>query len=217
MYLIKSPFILSKLTGNSIVWEMPKGEKLIYLTFDDGPIPEITPTVLNILSDFQAKASFFCVGENIQKYPHLLDEILKNGHSVGCHTFNHLNGWKTSKNDYIENIKKCETYMHTHLFRPPYGKASPAQIDLIKDKYFTILWSVLSGDFDQKISGEQCLQNVINNTNDGSIVVFHDSIKAKERLLFALPRFIEHFLSKGFRFESIQHEKLLGIRQENNK
>jgi len=209
LYFIKSPYLLRKITGKSIIWEMPKGEKQIFLTFDDGPVPEITPDVLKLLSEFQVKVTFFCVGENLQKYPYLLDQILENGHSVGCHTFNHLNGWKTSNKDYIENIRKCESFVQTRLFRPPYGKVTPAEINLLKDRYFTVLWTVLSGDFDQKITGEQCLQNVVNNTKDGSIVVFHDSIKAKERVMHALPRFIEHFLAKGFSFESINQDTLL--------
>lgn len=213
MYFIKSPYILSKLTGKTVFWEMPKGKNRIFLTFDDGPIPEITPDVLKILSHYKVKATFFCVGDNIRKYPQILQQIIENGHSIGCHSFNHLNGWKTPKEEYIENVNKCEEYLNTNLFRPPYGKATPAQINLLKEKYFTVLWSVLSGDFDTKITGEQCLQNVIQNTFDGSIVVFHDSIKAKERLIYALPMFIEHFLAKGFSFESINHEELMEIKQ----
>ncbi|NVN94679.1 MAG: polysaccharide deacetylase family protein [Bacteroidetes bacterium] len=209
MYFIKSPYILSKLTGKTVIWEMQKGKNRIFLTFDDGPIPEITPDVLKILSDYNIKATFFCVGDNIRKHPDILQQIIENGHSIGCHTFHHLNGWKTTKVEYIENVKKFEGYLQTNLFRPPYGKASPAQINLLKEKYFTILWSVLSGDFDTKITGEQCLQNVIQNTVDGSIVVFHDSIKAKERLMYALPRFIEHFLKLGYNFEAIKYEELM--------
>lgn len=193
---------------------MPEGKKRIFLTFDDGPIPEITPSILQLLTDYQIKATFFCVGENIQKYPHIFEQILNEGHEVGCHTFNHLNGWKTPKEEYIQNISKCNNYIQTNLFRPPYGKATPAQIELIKEDYFTILWSVLSGDFDISISGEQCLQNVINNTEDGSIVVFHDNIKAKNRLMFALPRFIEYFLSQGFAFESIKYDELIETRDK---
>ena len=116
MYFIKSPYILSKLTGKTVFWEMPKGKNRIFLTFDDGPIPEITPDVLKILSDYKVKATFFCVGDNIRKYPHILQQIIENGHSVGCHTFNHLNGWKTSKEEYIENVNKCEKYLKTNLF-----------------------------------------------------------------------------------------------------
>ena len=191
---------------------MPEGRKRIFLTFDDGPVPEITPDVLQLLSDYQIKATFFCVGENIQKYPYIFEQILKKGHSVGCHTYNHLNGWKTPKDEYIQNIAKCNNFIQTKLFRPPYGKATPAQIELLKSNYFTILWSVLSGDFDTGITGEQCLQNAVNNTVDGSIVVFHDSIKAKERLMYALPKFIEHFLAQGFKFETIMHDELKEIK-----
>jgi len=215
LYFIKSPYLLRKITGKSIIWKMPEGGKRIFLTFDDGPVPEVTPDVLQILDDYNIKATFFCVGENVQKYPHLLVKILAKGHSIGCHTFNHLNGWKTANNVYIENISKCEAFSKTSLFRPPYGKITLNQINRLKNQYFTILWTVLSGDFDKKISGEQCLKNVVNNTSDGSIVVFHDSIKAKERLMYTLPRFIDDFMAKGYTFESIKIEELL--KNQSNK
>lgn len=212
MYLIKTPYILSKLTGKSIIWHLPKGKKRIFITFDDGPIPEITTEILRILNVYKVKSTFFCVGENVMKHPDIYNDIIENGHSIGIHTFNHINGWKTPKEIYLDNIKKSETFIKTNLFRPPYGKITISQINRIKTKYFTILWSVLSGDFDRSISGEQCLLNVVNNTDDGSIVVFHDSIKAKERVLYALPGFIEHFQNLGFTFESITNEILLEYR-----
>lgn len=184
---------------------MPKGNKSIYLTFDDGPVPEITPSVLKILSDFNIKATFFCVGENIQKHTDVFNQILEQGHSVGNHTYNHINGWKTPKNEYIENILKSESFLHTKLFRPPYGKITPAEKKLLKKNYRIILWTILSGDFDAKTSKEQCLENVLKYTNEGAIVVFHDSIKSKEKLLYALPKFIEHFQAKGYNFEKISY------------
>ncbi|MCX6232159.1 MAG: polysaccharide deacetylase family protein [Bacteroidetes bacterium] len=205
MYLVKSPNILRKIYGKSLCWEMPKGNKSIYLTFDDGPVPEITPSVLKILSDFNIKATFFCVGENIQKHTDVFNQILEQGHSVGNHTYNHINGWKTPKNEYIENILKSESFLHTKLFRPPYGKITPAEKKLLKKNYRIILWTILSGDFDAKTSKEQCLENVLKYTNEGAIVVFHDSIKSKEKLLYALPKFIEHFQAKGYNFEKISY------------
>lgn len=212
MYLIKSPYILSKITGKSIIWHLPEGKKRIFITFDDGPIPEITTEIINILNKYQIKATFFCVGENVLKHPEIYQDIIKNGHSTGNHTYNHLNGWKTSKDIYLENIKKSKLFINSNLFRPPYGKITISQANEIKENYYTILWSVLSGDFDKNITKEQCLQNVIKNTVDGSIIVFHDSIKAKERVLYALPEFIEHFQKQGFTFEAITNEILLEYR-----
>ncbi len=208
MYLIKTPYLIKKLTGKSVIWDFPKGKNQIFLTFDDGPIPELTPLILEILDTYQIKATFFCVGENVFKHSDLYNDILSKGHSVGNHTFNHLNGWKTKNEEYIENIKKAETFINSTLFRPPYGKININQINEVKKDYFTILWTVLSGDFDISLSKENCLQNVIENTTDGAIIVFHDNLKASERVLYALPRFIEHFLKLGFHFEAITNEIL---------
>jgi peptidoglycan/xylan/chitin deacetylase (PgdA/CDA1 family) len=205
LYLVKTPYLVRKVTAKSVIWEMPKAENCIFLTFDDGPVPEVTPLVLKILSDFDIKATFFCVGENVQKHQDIFKQVLEQGHSVGNHSFNHLNGWKTAKNDYIENIKKCDALLQTKLFRPPYGKITPAEIKQLKDNYRIILWTILSGDFDKSTTKEKCLENVLKYTKDGAIVVFHDSIKAKEKLLYALPKFIEHFLTKGYHFESISY------------
>jgi peptidoglycan-N-acetylglucosamine deacetylase len=205
LYLVKTPYLLRKISGNSVNWEIPGGNKRIFLTFDDGPVPEVTPLVLKILSDFDIKATFFCVGENVQKHPDVFNQIITQGHNVGNHSFNHLNGWKTPKQEYINNILKCEPKLKTSLFRPPYGKITPAEIKLLKANYRIILWTVLSGDFDLNTSKESCLKNVLKYTKNGAIVVFHDSIKSKEKLLYALPKFIEHFLAKGYHFEKISY------------
>lgn len=208
MYLIKTPYLIKKLTGKSVIWDFPKGDNRLFLTFDDGPIPELTPQILKILDEFDVKASFFCVGENVFKYPDLFNEIIKRGHTIGNHTFNHLNGWKTNNDEYLTNINKANVLIHSELFRPPYGKVRISQLNEIKKQYFTILWSVLSGDFDINLSKEECLQNVKENTTDGAIIVFHDNIKSSERVLYTLPRFIEHFINKGFKFETIS-EKII--------
>jgi peptidoglycan-N-acetylglucosamine deacetylase len=198
-----------------------KGE--IYLTFDDGPIPEITPWVLSTLKKYKAKATFFCVGANIKKHPHILQQIIAEGHSIGNHSFNHLNGWKTKTKKYIENIEMCaqeivngvnnhqlSSLLHTPLlFRPPYGKMKQSQYSHLigsgplNTQYSIIMWDVLSGDFDQKISEEKCLKNVLTKTREGSIVVFHDSIKAKKNLVYVLPKFLEYFSEKGFAFSCL--------------
>ena len=187
---------------------MPEGNKSIYLTFDDGPQPEVTPLVLDILKKYNIKASFFCVGDNVFKHPDTFKRVVDEGHSIGNHTFNHLKGWKTSTNAYVDNINKCKEFFNTNLFRPPYGKISLGQLLRLRKEYKIILWSVMSYDFKKEISGEQCLQNVLKNTKDGSIIVFHDSVKSQERMLYALPRVIEYFLEKGYTFKSITNYEL---------
>ena len=196
---------------NNLVWDIPNSDKKIYLTFDDGPIPEVTEWVLDILKSEEIKATFFCIGDNIKKHPEVYKRILAEGHQTGNHTFNHLNGWKTETNHYIENLKLCETeYLklnteHSFLFRPPYGKIKPSQSKAIRQfGYKIIMWDVLSYDFDQSISVEKCLENVISNTEQGSIIVFHDSLKAEKNLKYALPKAIQILKDKGFVFDVIK-------------
>ncbi|MCD6111768.1 MAG: polysaccharide deacetylase family protein [Bacteroidales bacterium] len=208
MYLSLTPEIVLNLFKNKIVWKINTEEKKIFLTFDDGPVPEITPKVLKILKDFNVKATFFCVGDNVRKYPEVFNQIIESGHAVGNHTFNHLNSWKTPSKLYLENIKKNEEYFSTNLFRPPYGKLRPYIFKKLKEDYKIILWTILSGDFDNKISNLKCLNNVIDNATNGSIIVFHDSIKAQNKLFYALPRVLEHFSKLGFQFCSITNDVL---------
>ena len=195
---------------NNLVWDIPNSDKRIYLTFDDGPIPNVTEWVLEILKSEDIKATFFCIGDNIQKHSEVYKRILAEGHQTGNHTFNHLNGWKTETNHYIENLKLCETeYLklnteHSFLFRPPYGKIKPSQSKAIRNLgYKIIMWDVLSYDFDSTISVEKCLENVISNTEQGSIIVFHDSVKAEKNLKYALPKAIQVLKDKGFVFDVI--------------
>jgi len=204
---------------SSALWRVPTKEKKIFLTFDDGPIPEITPWVLSMLKQFHAKATFFCVGENIEKHPEIFQQIISEGHSIGNHTYNHLNGWKTKTKEYLENISKCDSAIQIlnpkslipNFFRPPYGQIKQSQISILNTQYSVIMWDVLSGDFDERTSKEKCLQNVLTKTREGSIVVFHDSIKAKKNLFFVLPIFLEHFSKKGFQFNCLTKSNL-GIR-----
>jgi peptidoglycan/xylan/chitin deacetylase (PgdA/CDA1 family) len=188
--------------------------KEIYLTFDDGPIPEITPWVLKKLAEYKAKATFFCVGENVSKHPEIFRKIISEEHAIGNHTNNHLNGWRTNKKTYLYNIGKAEDIFselagknqqpRTRLFRPPYGKIKPNQANkILKNGYDIIMWDVLSGDFDLSLSKENCLKNVLKNANSGSIVVFHDSEKAFKNLEYVLPRTLEYFTEKGFVFKAI--------------
>ncbi|MBS1627789.1 MAG: polysaccharide deacetylase family protein [Bacteroidetes bacterium] len=203
MYLITTPWWLRFLYP-LLTWQIKTDEKIIYLTFDDGPHEVATPFVLNILKKYNAKATFFCIGKNVQLHPDIYTTIIEEGHSVGNHTFNHLNGWKVSDEIYFNDIKKAADVIQSSLFRPPYGRIKKSQTKILKTNYNIIMWSVLSGDFDIKISPEKCLNNVISNIKNGSVVVFHDSAKAMERLEFALPKTLEYFSNKGYVFKSIQ-------------
>lgn len=202
-FLVKPPVVLRMLTQKWLTWNMPAEGQKIYLTFDDGPVPEITPQVLGILASYNAKATFFCVGENVQKYPHLFAEVKAAGHAVGNHTFNHLQAWKTPADDYLRNVDKCRQILNSRLFRPPHGQLTPWLVHELSPHFKIILWSVLSGDFDQKLSPGRCAENAISNTKPGSIVVFHDSLKASENMFYALPAFLDHFTARGAEFASL--------------
>jgi len=204
LYLKKTPYLVKLFSNKNLIWDFKSVDKSIYLTFDDGPTPGITEKVLTILDEFNAKATFFCLGKNVKDNPDIFQKIITQGHSVGNHTYDHFNGWKTNEDEYLLNIKKAEKYISSNLFRPPYGRIKKSQIQNIKNKYKIILWTVLSGDFDKNISKEKCLSNVINYAQKGSIIVFHDSVKAKEKILFALPEVLKYFSDKGFSFERIQ-------------
>lgn len=203
MYLVKSPFFLKKYYSN-FVWKIPTTEKIIYLTFDDGPTPEITEWTLTTLKKFNAKATFFCIGANVVKYPEIFQQIISDGHAIGNHTHQHVNGWHTDKEAYFRNIKKCEEVVKSNLFRPPYGRIKKSQYKLIKEDYKVIMWDVLSGDFDPKTTPQKCLHNVKNNTTEGSVVVFHDSLKAADNLKYTLPKVLEYFTEKGYKFEKLE-------------
>ena len=203
MYSVHPPFFFRFFNGEHLTCSVPVVDNAIFLTFDDGPVPGITPQVLKILEERKASATFFCVGENVMKHPDLFQQIIKAGHSVGNHSFNHLNGWKTPTGGYVTNVMRCNDYLKTKLFRPPYGKFTPSQYFLLRKQFRFIMWSVLSGDYNRKVTPDQCLSNVLTFTKSGSIVVFHDSIKAGEKMFYALPRFLDHFLEKGYRFESL--------------
>lgn len=207
MYLIKTPELIQNLFP-SFTWRIPTQEKKIFLTFDDGPIPEVTPWVMHQLKAYDAKATFFCVGENVQRNPGIFLKLRKGGHTVASHTNNHLSGWSTDNIPYFHNVRRGATLVKSPIFRPPYGRIRPSQIPFLMRHYHIIMWDVLSGDFDPKISVQQCMANVVDNTEPGSIVVFHDSLKAKDKLEFVLPRILEHFSSLGYQFEAITESAL---------
>jgi peptidoglycan/xylan/chitin deacetylase (PgdA/CDA1 family) len=203
MFLAKTPTIIKKYYPQ-LVWEVPNVEKKIYLTFDDGPIPEITEWVLDLLIEYNIKATFFCIGDNIAKHAGIYKRTLADGHAVGNHTFNHLNGWKTRGGKYLENLEECQSMVDSNLFRPPYGRIKKSQLKHISPAYKVVMWDVLSGDFDQKMLPEKCYENVVKNTVSGSIIVFHDSVKAERNLKYALPKAIEYLLADGFIFDVLK-------------
>lgn len=210
---VKMPLMVKKILPNYI-WNMPDSEKNLYLTFDDGPTPEITNWVLETLNMFDAKATFFCIGKNIENYKDIFQNILDNRHSIGNHTNNHLKGWRTPTKDYLENIDKAQKIINSqlenrdfkgvNLFRPPYGQIRPKQGKALANLGFkVVMWNVLSFDWDKTISKKDCLNNVISNCSNGSIVVFHDSVKAEKNMKYALPRVLEHYKNQGYTFKPI--------------
>lgn len=208
LYWIKTNSFIKNIFSNYI-WNLPNPDNKIYLSFDDGPTPKITEWVLEELKKYNAKATFFCIGKNIVDHPELFNKLISEGHKIGNHTFNHLNGWNTETTNYIDNVNLCESLIidkksenqKFQLFRPPYGKIKKSQSKkLRKLGYKIIMWDVLSADFDQTISPEKCLNNVLQNVRSGSIIVFHDSVKAFKNLEYTLPITLEKLKEKGFKF-----------------
>jgi peptidoglycan/xylan/chitin deacetylase (PgdA/CDA1 family) len=205
MYLHKTPKLLGRLFPD-ILWNISTEAKEIYLTFDDGPVPEVTPWVLDQLDLYNAKATFFMVGDNIQKHRGVYTEVLERQHTIGNHTFNHLNGWSTNSQAYIENIEKAEKLLGTNstgLFRPPHGRLKWSQYKNIKKSYKVVMWDILSGDFNSSLSQANCLASSIKGTAPGSVIVFHDSAKTVDKLKFVLPRYLEHFAALNFTFKTL--------------
>lgn len=199
------------------IWEIPTPKKELYLTFDDGPTPNVTDWVLSALKQFKAKATFFCIGDNVRKYPELFNQIIQEGHSVGNHTYNHIKGWKTKTKHYLENALMAEELMALqipstkhqianiiNLFRPPYGQIKRKQgKELMALGYHIVMWDVLSFDWDKTVSNQDCLNHVISKSKNGSIIVFHDSIKASSNMKFTLPKVLEYYTERGFCFKPI--------------
>lgn len=214
--IVRIPRIIKGLYPSRL-WEGPSHGKKIYLTFDDGPIAEVTPWVLEQLKVYQARATFFCIGDNIRKHPDIFDLMISQGHAVGNHTYNHLNGWKTPVQEYVANTEKTRKILQEHmhssentskrkiLFRPPYGRLKGAQAASLQQKgYRIVMWDILSLDYNPTTSPQKCTRNVLDYARTGSIIVFHDSLKAERNLKYALPKVLEHFKSRGYSFEKLQ-------------
>jgi peptidoglycan/xylan/chitin deacetylase (PgdA/CDA1 family) len=199
MYPIKTPKIV-RWPYPELIWRVDTSIKEVFLTFDDGPIPEVTPWVLETLEKYNACATFFMVGENVAKHPDVFNQVVSSGNSIGNHTYNHLVGWKTDDGSYEENVKQCEELVQTNLFRPPHGRIKKSQIRALKKQYKLIMWDVLSGDFDTSTDSDTVVKNVLENVSSGSIIVFHDSIKAWPRLKEALPVILEKLKKEGYSF-----------------
>lgn len=202
MYFVKSPKIFD-LFYPDLIWRMQGTEKKLFLTFDDGPHKSITPEILKILDHFKAKATFFCLGNKIDKFPEIIEQIKKDGHTLGNHTYDHLKGKSTPTTALMEDISKCDNLLNTKLFRPPYGSIKRKQIKQLKYQYKIYMWTVLPGDFDPNVSKEKCLKRSIRYTKNGTIIVYHDNEDSKEKVLYTLPKYIKHFQKLGYTFDAL--------------
>ena len=205
-YFFRNPFFLPWLYPG-LTWRMPSEEKALYLTFDDGPVHGPTEFVLDQLARVSAKATFFCIGDNVRKHPDVFERILSEGHAVGNHTFHHLSVWKTPVEEYVADVRQCDEVLGTGgknppLFRPPYGRITRRQVSRLRD-HRIIMWDVLTNDYAKALSPEACLRGSLAATRNGSIVVFHDSLKAEKNMTFVLPRYLDHFRSQGYSFRSL--------------
>ena len=199
---IQFPDLLRPFLGK-LLWRKNSSEKVIYVTFDDGPVPEVTPRVLDMLDEYNLKATFFCVGENVEKYPELYNDILRRGHKTGNHTYNHLKGVSVSTEDYVANVQKAAEIIDSRLFRPPYGRINYKQKKVLRKDYEIVMWDVITQDYNTNLTPKNILQNIKRYSRNGSLVVFHDSIKAERNMLTVLPRAIEYWNSRGYRFEML--------------
>lgn len=201
--LIERPPLLYRMLFPETVWRIHSKPRTVYLTFDDGPIPEVTPWVLDTLDRYGIKATFFCVGENVKRNPNLFAEVLRRGHSVGNHTMNHMQGARVSTKEYLHNVFTANELIHTTLFRPPHGLLRWAQSKVLRNRFGIIMYDLVSHDYSRKLTGEQVLDNVKRNVRNGSIIVFHDSLKAEKNMKYALPRAIEWLREQGYNFDKI--------------
>ncbi len=204
MYIIKTPKLIRKLFPNYL-WNKSRKKPYVYFTFDDGPIPEVTPWVLDTLQDYDMHGTFFCVGDNVRKHSKIYDRLISEGHSVGNHSYSHKSGWSTDAENYLNDVELCSSFVQSDLYRPPYGRLKPQQAEAIRHQYKIVMWDILSGDFDQSITAEQCYQNVIQNLKPGSIIVFHDNIKSFEVLKQVLPRVLQYCQLHGLTSKPLKY------------
>jgi peptidoglycan/xylan/chitin deacetylase (PgdA/CDA1 family) len=202
MQFVRFPGLL-KFIYPGVVFRVAAKAKTIYLTFDDGPTPGITMQVLSMLKEFNARATFFCIGRNAERHPEIIRTILDDGHTIGNHTYSHLKGWYTPNQVYFRDIELASLYVPSALYRPAYGMITPLQTCILKKKFTIVLWDVMSYDFHPAVTPEKCLHNVIQHTRPGSVIVFHDSLKASENLLYALPKIMENFRARGYVFDCL--------------
>ncbi|MBN2522483.1 MAG: polysaccharide deacetylase family protein [Bacteroidales bacterium] len=193
-----------KMMYPGLIWDMRNTHNTIYLTFDDGPTPDVTDEVIDIMNRYNAQGTFFCLGRNVERHPDIYERIIRKGHTTGNHTYSHLKGWKSKNEEYYKDIDLARNQIESSLFRPPYGQIRRSQIKYLKNKYKIVMWEVMSHDYEKRISKEFSLKAILRYTKEGSIVVFHDSVKAIDKLRYILPRFIEHFSEKGYNFEAIR-------------
>ncbi|MFN3555042.1 MAG: polysaccharide deacetylase family protein [Bacteroidales bacterium] len=204
MRFVSPPRLLRLLSPSDLIWSFPQEPKRIFLTFDDGPHPEITPAIMDILRSFDARATFFCLGKNAAAFPEIVKDLTNQGHQVGNHTFSHLNGWKTPAEIYVKDYQQAGLFLPGGLFRPPYGKITPAQVRLLKNHERIIMWSLLSYDFDRTFSEKTILHNLIARMHHGAIIVFHDNEKSAPRCLKVLPQLLDYYKQLGYEFCNIK-------------
>jgi peptidoglycan/xylan/chitin deacetylase (PgdA/CDA1 family) len=208
-YLVKKPRWLKKLYGKC-TWEVSTREKILFLTFDDGPHPSLTPFVLEELKKYEAKATFFCLGANVERRPELYQQLIREGHAVGNHTYSHFDGWRTRNRTYYDDVLRAQRFVASRLFRPPHGHITPFQVRKLRSAFglHVVMWSIMSGDFDPNTAPEQCYSNVASHAVPGSIVVLHDNDAAGTNLRYVLPRLLSEFSAKGYRFLALSEQYL---------
>ena len=201
MYLVKTPIFIQKIYS-SLTWKIESKDS-IYLSFDDGPDPDVTPWVLDLLKSYDAKATFFCIGENAGRHPDLINQIISEGHSIGNHSYSHISGWTTKTDKYLEDVKKCRNIIDSNLFRPPYGRLKPNQLKNLQENYNIIMWDVMCGDFEEQLSNEKCYSNIVDNASPGSIILLHDTKQSFNKLKYVLPKVLDFFKDKSLKLAAI--------------